>query len=217
MTLTDSVRPILSGALDAPTQELVRFAITIAVGREEEVRAAAARAVARGVNPLWVEELILQSYLFVGLPRALNAMREWRRASGVHAPAEDAGTDYAHAEEWMVRGQQTCAAVYGDTYERLRTNIRTLHPALEAWMIVEGYGKVLSRTGLDLARRELCIVAVCAATGQERQLHAHLRGATNVGATRGEVEDVLTLATERLDAESARRCHHLWTRVRGVQ
>ena len=28
---------------------------------------------------LWVEELMLQSYLFAGFPRALNAAREWRR------------------------------------------------------------------------------------------------------------------------------------------
>ena len=53
------------------------------------------------------------------------------------------------------RGEATCAAVYGPFYERLRLNIRALHPALDAWMIVEGYGKVLGRPGLDLARREL--------------------------------------------------------------
>jgi 4-carboxymuconolactone decarboxylase len=66
-------------------------------------------------------------------------------------------------------------------YERLRDNVRALHPALDEWMILEGYGKVLSRPGLDLPRRELCIVAACAATGQERQLHSHLHGARNAG------------------------------------
>ena len=62
-------------------------------------------------------------------------------------------------------------------YDRLRENIRHLHPLLDDWMIDEGYGKVLSRPGLDLPRRELCIVAACAATGQDRQLHSHLHGA----------------------------------------
>jgi 4-carboxymuconolactone decarboxylase len=84
-------------------------------------------------------------------------------------------------------------------------------------MIVEGYGKVLARPGLDLARRELCIVAVCAATGQERQLHAHLRGALNVGAAPAEIEEVLQVAAERLDGDSVRRYQHLWTRVQGVK
>ena len=31
------------------------------------------------VPQVWVEELLLQTYLFAGLPRALNATREWRR------------------------------------------------------------------------------------------------------------------------------------------
>jgi 4-carboxymuconolactone decarboxylase len=73
----------------------------------------------------------------------------------------------------------------------LRQNIRALHPALDAWMITDGYGKVLSRPGLDLKTRELCIVAACAASGQQRQLHSHLHGALNAGASTAEVEDAL--------------------------
>ena len=73
-------------------------------------------------------------------------------------------------------------------YDRLRENIRHLHPLLDDWMIDEGYGKVLSRSGLDLPRRELCIVAACAATGQDRQLHSHLHGARNAGASVGAVD-----------------------------
>ena len=34
---------------------------------------------------------MLQSYLFAGFPRALNAAREWRRVSGAPAPADDEG------------------------------------------------------------------------------------------------------------------------------
>ena len=40
-------------------------------------------------------------------------------------------------------------------------NIKALHPALDTWMIVDGYGKVLGRPQLDLARRELCVIAAC--------------------------------------------------------
>ena len=58
-------------------------------------------------------------------------------------------------------------------------------------MIVEGYGKVLSRPALDLARRELCIVAACAASRQERQLHSHLHGALHAGASKAAITDTL--------------------------
>ena len=109
-------------------------------------------AAASGAVPdLWVEELLLQSYLFAGFPRTLNAMREWRREhpEPVAPPAD--GTP----EAWRADGERTCAVVYGAFYERLRENIRHLHGALDDWMIVEGYGKVLSRPGLDLVRRIL--------------------------------------------------------------
>lgn len=200
--------------LDDLTRELIRLAIAVSAGREGELRDAMARSVSRSLPAVWVEELVLQTYLFAGFPRTLNAAREWRRASGQGAPNEDDGADYRRVEEWREAGERTCAVVYGDMYERLRRNIRQLHPALDAWMVVDGYGKVLSRPGLDLKRRELCIVAVCAALEQERQLHSHLHGALHSGAAPDEVDEALRLALPRLSAEVAERYLHLWSRVR---
>jgi 4-carboxymuconolactone decarboxylase len=100
-------------------------------------------------------------------------------------------------------------------YDKLRHNIDTLHPALDSWMIVEGYGKVLSRPGLDLPRRELCIVAACVASGQDRQLHSHLHGALNVGASPRAVRDALDAlapVVPRAHIDSARL---LFARVAG--
>lgn len=214
MTLTTSGSSIIE-ALDVPTRDLVSLAIVIATGDEPALRGAMARAVEQALDPLWVEELMLQSYLFAGFPRALNAAREWRRASGRPAPSEDESIDPVRAGRFRERGERTCATVYGDMYTRLRTNIKALHPALDAWMIDDGYGKVLGRPGLDLRRRELCIVAVCAALQQERQLHAHLHGALNAGATPAEVEGALELAGTSLAPDVRRRFFHLWARVRG--
>jgi 4-carboxymuconolactone decarboxylase len=176
--------------LEAAEDALVRLAAAIAAAGEHRVRLALTDALHRAPAE-WTEEVILQSYLFAGFPRALNAAREWRRISGREAPAHDAGERYADADRWRVEGERTCAVVYGAAYAPLRHNIRALHPALDAWMIVEGYGKVLSRAQLDLRRRELCIVAACAAAGQDRQLHAHLHGARNAGASGEQLSAVL--------------------------
>jgi 4-carboxymuconolactone decarboxylase len=177
--------------------------------RTEVQRAAAAR------DHDAIEELILQSYLFAGLPRALNAMREWRRVSGRPAPRIDEDTRRGDTSAWRARGEVTCAVVYGRFYERLRHNIAELHPALDDWMIVEGYGKVLARDGLDLRRRELCIVAACAALRQERQLHSHLHGALNAGATPADVDETLGELRTLLPAHDMERVERLWTRVLG--
>ena len=201
-------------ALDDATVRLLRAAAAVTAGSEAAVRDALAETIGR-VPAVWVEELILQSYLFAGFPRALNAMREWRRLSGLPAPVVDAGERFEQARDWRERGEETCATVYGPFYERLRHNIRELHPALDAWMIVEGYGKVLSRPALDLKRRELCIVAACAAAGQDRQLHSHLHGALHAGATPAEVEAALRALEGVLEPDARRRYDALWARVKG--
>ena len=203
------------GALDAETRELVSLAVTIAMGAEPRLREAMRSAVKSEVRPEWVEEVILQSYLFAGFPRALNAAREWRRASGQPAPLNEPPASDGDADLWRKRGEATCEVVYGEFYQHLRHNIRDLHPALDEWMIVDGYGKVLSREALDLKRRELCIVAVCAAAEQDRQLHSHLHGARNAGASPGEVDDALAVADEYLDSDARHRVQLLWARVRG--
>ena len=214
--MTDSLSPHVSVAvLGDEERALVRLAAVIAAGSEPDMRAELARA-QDDARAEWIEEVILQSYLFAGFPRTLNAAREWRKISGRQAPISDDGERLDRAGEWRVLGETTCEIVYGAFYERLRVNIRALHPALDAWMIVEGYGKVLSRPQLDLARRELCIVAACAASRQERQLHSHLHGALHAGASEAAITDTLGAISVLLSADDATRYKLLWARVQGA-
>jgi 4-carboxymuconolactone decarboxylase len=156
-----------------------------------------------------VEEALLQSYLFLGYPVALNALRTWREVSG-EGPLEPTPDAW---ERWAERGEGVCQRVYGGQYERLRSNIREIHPDMERWMVVEGYGKVLGRPGLDLVTRELCVGALLAVLGTTRQLYSHVRGALNAGATREEVGEALDIACEGLSSERSGRVRELWRQV----
>ncbi|MFL5594674.1 MAG: carboxymuconolactone decarboxylase family protein [Gemmatimonadaceae bacterium] len=200
--------------LDAGIRHLVRIAGAIAGSPEGQMRTTMSEAIDE-VDPVAVEEIILQSYLFAGFPRALNAARAWRNVSGRAAPAEDEESSVDDLETWRERGEETCEIVYGDSYEKLRRNIRELHPALDEWMIVDGYGKVLSRPGVDLRTRELCIVAACAVSGQQRQLHSHLRGALNAGASGGELAAVLDALTDLISRDDLSRYRQLLQKVQG--
>jgi 4-carboxymuconolactone decarboxylase len=190
----------------------MRLAARIAGGDESDVRGALSAARGAGVPRDWIEELILQSYLFSGFPRALNAAREWRRITPGPSVASSGDDDLAL---WREQGEATCAAVYGAMYGKLRENVAQLHPALDSWMVVDGYGKVLSRPGLDLPRRELCIVAACAATGQDRQLHSHLHGALNVGVSPAVLERAIEKLTAVIGPDRGRSAGLLLARVLG--
>lgn len=199
--------------LDTQTRDLVRFAAAIAQGYEPELRERVGALRSSQVPPAWVEELLLQSVLMVGYPRALIAFTVWRKFGGLPAPEPDEGVDYGRAAEWTRRGEQTCAQVYGDNYQKLRDSVRSLHPAADAWMITEGYGRTLARPGLDLMRRELSTVAQMAVLEAPRQLHSHLRGALNAGATFGQIEGVLSIVNPLLSFDQWKKVKELWRSV----
>jgi 4-carboxymuconolactone decarboxylase len=201
-------------SLDLQTRDLVRFAAAIAQGYEPELRERAGALRLSQVPVAWVEELILQSVLMAGYPRALVAFTIWRKAGGSPAAESDPDQDYSRAPEWTRRGEDQCAVVYGENYQKLRQSVRALHPALDSWMITEGYGRTLARPGLDLCRRELCIVAQTAVLETPRQLHSHLRGALNAGASFGQIEGTLSIVNPLLSFDQWKKVKELWRTVR---
>jgi 4-carboxymuconolactone decarboxylase len=200
--------------LDLDTRDLVRFAAAIAQGYEPELRERIGALRSSQVPVIWVEELLLQSVLMVGYPRALIAFTAWRKLSGVPAASTDPDQDYAKASEWTRRGEELCSLVYGENYGKLRESVRALQPALDAWMVTEGYGRTLARPGLDLLRRELCTVAQTAVLEAPRQLHSHLRGALNAGASFGQIDGTLSIVNPLLSFDQWKKAKELWRTVR---
>ena len=196
--------------MDDRTRALVRLSAAL---NTEDGAAGPAMDEAAAIAPEEAEEVLLQSYLFGGFPVALNAFGLWRRRTGRAAP--DVGAPGPPAgSSWLERGEEVCRAVYGGQYEALREVMTGVHPELDRWAIAEGYGKVLGRPGLDLRTRELCVAAYLAGTTASRQLHAHLRGCLNVGATPEEVDAVLEAVRDLLPEERAADAGRVWSRVR---
>ena len=207
---------IMSAAatLEPRTIALVRVATAIAKGGEAMLRERLRAARGAQVPPLWIEELLLQSLLNVGYPLSLAAWGVWRDVAG--APA-DTGEPVVHAEwqRWAERGPEACEQVYGRTYHKLLVNLRALHPAIESLVVIDAYGKIMGRPGLDAKRRELCTLAAIAFVDAPKQLHAHFRGALSTGATLEEVDAVLAIVEADLVAERALKVWELWADVRG--
>lgn len=206
--------PMSLDQLDEATRRLIALAAAIAVGAEPATERAVRAAREAGVPAGWMDELLLQSVLICGWPRALTGARVCRQAGVPVDPSSEDATDYRKHGEWKSRGEATCHAVYGESYLALRRNIHALHPALEAGMIVEGYGRILGRPALDLARRELCIVAQIAVQGARRQLRSHLAGALRTGAAPRVVTEVLEQIRPLLSPEEWNDTWRLWERVR---
>ena len=186
------------------------IALSAAIASRDGAALTAALERAKGeADPLAVDEVILQSHLFVGFPIALNAMILWREIGGTE-PAAEGGESGAGG---ATRGEGAFATVYRQNHEALRGRVAALHPDLDRWMVIHGYGRVIGRPGLDLRTRELCIVALLAVWDTPTQLHSHLRGALNAGATSEEVERALEIASRHLDQDAIRANAELWRAV----
>jgi len=187
-------------------------AVAVATGDTAALKQRLLAARALPVPEPWVDELLLQSLLNVGYALGLQAFGVWREVSPSPAPAE--GLSHDGWRDWGERGARVCGAVYGRTYHKLLLKLRALHPALEGLVLVDAYGKLIGRDGLDLKRRELCTLAEIAVLDTPRQLHAHLRGALNTGSTAEEVDEVLALVEQDVDSGHALRLWELWADVR---
>lgn len=202
--------PDKPSALDVRCDALIDLSAAIASRNRDHLdRALRFAATLNDVDA--VDEVILQAHLFVGYPVALEAMVAWRAARHVQPEAQEPREGCAE------QGANTCRTIYGANYEKLRQNVAALHPDFDRWMVETGYGRVLSRTGLTLAERELCIVALLAVWDSPRQLHSHLRGAIHAGAGARQVEATLDVAGRYLAPTDVGRLKLLWAQVRPTE
>ncbi len=202
--------------LDEPTVGLVRVAGAITNAEPGVLADLMGAALGRGTGAEWLEELVLAAVLFVGFPRALVSAAALRTI--VPEPAGEPGdaADYSSWPAWRARGEATCRTVYGASYQRLRRNVRALHPALDTWIVMDGYGRTLSRPALDLKRREFCAIAMLVPQRVPRPLRSHLLGARNAGATVREVDAVLDIVASMpiVPGSRAAAARRLWAELR---
>jgi 4-carboxymuconolactone decarboxylase len=141
-----------------------------------------------------------------GYPAGLEALRELHQAW----PGRARATREGGLAAWRRRGARLCARVYGPVTPRLLASLDALHPDVRAWVVEEGYGRILSRPGLAAVDRERIAVAVLAATGWERQLASHALGAKRMAASPASVRRALAIGLEGAPPERRRAAARAW-------
>lgn len=208
--LLTRLRPLLSDEGRAAEQDplpardaLVMASVAAATDNVDHLRMVTRLFVRTHDDARSLYEALLQSYLFAGYPVALESLAvldaEVRHLLPDHTwpDAEPFNVDVFRA-----RGAVLCEQIYTGVYERMMQRLGAITPDLSDWMIVEGYGKTLSRDGLDVVTRELCNVAILAALQHRNQLVSHVRGTLNVGGTIADLEHCADAVTEWGSAQS---------------
>jgi alkylhydroperoxidase/carboxymuconolactone decarboxylase family protein YurZ len=167
-------------------------------------------------EPELMREAILQTHLFAGYPRTLNALAAFREAcekAGNPLSGEiklrDEPLEGDDIEAFRKRGQELFNAMYGDKAEKVDRYARNASPDLADWAIVEGYGRVLGRDVLEPRLRSLCIVGALIPLDASPQLKGHVQCALNTGSNAEQLWKLLDvvsrLFTEGAETRSAKR------------
>lgn len=166
---------------------LVRLSAAIALGRWDVLRELRQSAPAGEPDRAW-REVLLQSHLFAGFPRTIEACGVLSALGGL---GELEPEELEPATARSAQGRELFDTIYAAQADAVRAELSAHHPELARWIAEHAYGSVLARTGLDADRRELAAVAALTAQGQDRQLASHVRGALRLGATAAEVNETL--------------------------
>ncbi len=192
---------------------LARLFVAVVLGRWDDLRAAR-RAAAPGEPDRRWREAVLQAHLFAGFPRVVEALGVLHEEGGLGAPDPDELADASGTDD-RAAGRALFETIYAEDAGRVRDVLARGHPALADWIEAHAYDRVLARPGLDAATRELLACAGLAATGQDRQLASHARGALRCGATPARLWDALDAVADRLDPADRDRAERVVARFAG--
>ncbi len=164
--------------LDDATRHLAIIATLLGCQGMEEFRLALPRALDAGLSPVMVKEVIYQAVDYLGIGRVrpfLDITNEILSERGVKLPLEKQAT--TTMENRLERGAQTQVDIFGDGMKDAWKNGH-----INRWLAANCFGDYYTRTGLDLAQREMITFCFLAAQGGcEPQLIAHAGGNMNLG------------------------------------
>lgn len=136
------------------------------------------KALDEGLSPIMAKETVYQSVDYLGMGRMwpfLKAANEVFSEKGINLPLPSQAT--ATIEDRLEKGAQAQAEIFG---ENMKEAWKAGH--INRWLADNCFGDYYTRTGLDLAQRELITFCFLAAQGGcEPQLTAHAKGNMNMG------------------------------------
>ncbi len=166
-------------------------------GRWEALAILCHGALERGRTAADLVEMGLQVVAYAGFPRAIEALGIVRdvlerapeaAAEGIE-PTADGEPDGAEA---LARaGHEVFEDIYREATPEVLAGLDALCAGFSRWVLMDAYGRILSRPGLSLADRERMAVSALALMALPAPLGSHIRGALRNGSTCADVEDIL--------------------------
>ena len=183
------------GTLDVRTRMIVQLAALIASQALGGYRAMLGSALTGGVTAVEVKEIVYQAVPYVGMGKVydvLHITNEVLTERGIALPLP--GQSTTTPETRLERGRFVQGEVIGHAaVDALHATAPDDLAHLQRYLSGNCFGDHLTRTGLDLATRELITFSFLIALGGcDPQVKSHVSGNLNVGNDRSRLIEVVT-------------------------
>ncbi len=183
------------GNLDARTRLMVQLASMIACQALGEYRVILGAALAVGVTPVEIKEIVYQAVPYVGMAKVfdfLHATNEALIERSVVLPLS--GQSTTTPETRMEKGLAVQKQIIGsDVVEKLYASAPADEQHIQRFLSANCFGDNYTRTGLDAPMRELLTLGMLVSLGGcDPQVKGHVAANLRVGNDRARLIDVLT-------------------------
>lgn len=183
------------GSLDARTRLMVQLASMIACQALGEYRVMLGAALAVGVTPVEIKEIVYQAVPYVGLSKVfdfLHATNAVLTEHGVELPLPSQST--TTPETRMDKGLAVQKAIIGEAMvEKLYASAPSDEAHIQRYLSANCFGDHYTRNGLDIPTRELLTFSMLVSLGGcDPQVKGHVAANLHVGNGRAKLIDVVT-------------------------
>lgn len=185
------------GNLDTKTRILVTMASTIAQHTVSEYETMLRAAMANGITPVEIKEVLYQAVPYVGMAKVIDFVdvtNDFLASRGVKLPLE--GQSTTSPDTRFEKGLALQKSIFGDRIEQMHRTAPANQRHIQQYLSANCFGDYQTRTGLDVKTRELLTFSMLVSLGGcEPQVKGHIQGNLNVG---NDKETMLAVVTQLL-------------------
>ena len=183
------------GSLDTRTRLMVQLASLIACQAVSEYRVMLGAALAVGVTPVEVKEIVYQAVPYVGMAKTfdfIHATNDALAERGVNLPLEGQSTTTPATRE--EKGLAVQREIVGENaVDQMYAAAADDEAHFQRYLSANCFGDHYTRSGVDVRTRELLTFAMLVSLGGcEPQAKGHVAANLNVGNDRGVLLSVIT-------------------------
>jgi len=182
--------------LDTRTRVMAQLASLIASGALAEYQVMLGAALTVGVTPVEAKEIVYQAVPYAGMGRVFDFIHTTNQVltdRGVKLPLEGQGTTTAETRAEKGRAVQE-QIVGADRVQAMYSNAPGDELHFQQFLSANCFGDYLTRSGIDIGTRELLTFSMLISLGgADPQARGHVAANLNVGNTRQQLLDVITV------------------------